>query len=160
MRRLLTYGAVLAGLVVAAIVALAAFQALNMAPQRSGSGGLAPENCSPGPCADVQGFNLWITNVKVTGNLVSMTVQFRNSSDATHASPEDLQLIDASRNTSGLVTDSPGCKTWTRHEFNNGATFGPIDVCFRVNNATPPFILRWSPDLGLFCCETDIKITT
>jgi hypothetical protein len=159
-RRLLTYGAVLAGLVVAAIVALAAFQALNLAPQRSGGGGLAPENCSPGPCADVQGFTLWITNVKVNGNLVSMTVQFRNSSPATHASPEDLQLIDASRNTSGFVTDSPGCKTWTRHEFNNGATFGPIDVCFRVSNVTPPFILRWSPDLGLFCCETDIKITT
>lgn len=159
MRRLLTYGAVLAGLVVAAIVALVAFQALNLAPQSSGNGGLAPENCSPGPCADVQGFTLWITNVRVTGNLVAMTVRFRNSSAATHASPEDLQLIDASRNASGLVTDSPGCKTWTRHEFNNGATFGPIDVCFRVNNATPPFILRWSPDLGLFCCETDIKIT-
>jgi hypothetical protein len=89
-----------------------------------------------------------------------MTVKFRNSSAATHASPEDLQLIDASRHASGLVTDSPGCKTWTRHEFNNGAMFGPIDVCFRVNNATPPFTLRWSPDLGLFCCETNITITT
>ncbi len=160
MRRLLTYGAVLAGLVVAAIVALAAFGALQLAPQSSGDGGLSPENCTPGPCADVQGFTLWVTNVQVSGDLVAMTVRFRNSSPATHASPEDLQLIDASRRTSGLVTDSPGCKAWTRHEFNNGAMFGPIDVCFRVNSATPPFILRWSPDLGLFCCETDIKITT
>jgi hypothetical protein len=160
MRRLLTFGAVLAGLVVAATVALAAFGALQLAPKSSGGGGLAPENCAPGPCADVQGFTLWVTNVQVNGDLVAMTVRFRNSSAATHASPEDLQLIDASRRTSGLVTDSPGCKTWTRHEFNNGATFGPIDVCFRVNSATPPFILRWSPDLGLFCCETDIKITT
>ena len=160
MRRLLTYGAVLAGLVVAAIVALAAFGALQLAPQSSGGGGLSPENCTPGPCADVQGFTLWVTNVQVNGDLVAMTVRFRNSSAATHASPEDLQLIDASRRTSGLVIDSPGCKTWTRHEFNNGAMFGPIDVCFRVNSATPPFILRWSPDLGLFCCETDIKITT
>ncbi len=160
MRRLLTYGAVWGGLVVAAIVAVAAFQALHAPQESSGSGAPVTENCSPGPCADVQGFTLWVTNVQVNGNLVAMTVRFRNSSAATHASPEDLQLIDTSRRTSGLVTDLPGCKTWTRHEFNNGATFGPIDVCFRVNNATPPFVLRWSPDLGLFCCETDIKITT
>lgn len=160
MRRLLTFAAVLAGLLVAAIVGLAAFQALHMAPQSPADGGLAPENCTPGPCADVRGFTLWVTNVQVDGNLVAMTVRFRNASAATHASPEDLELIDVSRHTSGLVTDSPGCKTWTRHEFNNGASFGPIDVCFRVNSATPPFILRWSPDLGLFCCETDIKITT
>lgn len=159
MRRLLTFGAVLAGLLVAAIVALAAFQALH-APQQNAGNGLAPENCAPGPCADVQGFTLWVTNVQVTGNLVAMSVRFRNSSVATHASPEDLQLIDSSRHASGLVTDSLGCKTWTRHEFNNGATFGPINVCFRVNSSNPPFILHWSPDLGLFCCETDIRITT
>src|SRR4249920_1840370 len=112
MRRLLTFGAVLAGLVVAAIVALAAFQALHASQQSSGNGGPVQENCSPGPCADVQGFTLWITNVQVNGNQVAMTVRFRDSSDATHASPEDLQLIDASRHTSGIVTDSPACKTW------------------------------------------------
>lgn len=160
MRRLFTIGAVLAGLVVAAIVAYAAYQALLAPQQSAGGSGLTPENCTPGPCADVQGFTLWVTNVNVNGDLVGMTVKFRNSSAATHASPEDLQLIDTSRHASGLLTSSPGCNTWTRHEFNNGATFGPIDVCFRVNSATLPFTLRWSPDLGLFCCETDIKITT
>jgi hypothetical protein len=88
-----------------------------------------------------------------------MKVKFRNSSTSTHSSPEDLQLIDSSRHSSGLVTDATGCNTWTRHEFNNGATFGPVSVCFRISSANRPFIMRWSPDLGLFCCETDIKIT-
>ena len=87
-----------------------------------------------------------------------MQVKFRNSSPSTHASPEDLALIDTSRHVSGLVTDTPGCNTWTRHEFNNGATFGPINVCFRVYNVARPFIVRWTPDLGIFCCEKDIRL--
>jgi hypothetical protein len=157
-RRLLTVGAVAVGLFVAAVVGVTAFQALHAPQQVSNNGALTPENCSPGPCADVQGFTLWISDVKVDGDLVSMHVKFRNASPSTHASPEDLQLIDASRHVSGLVTDSTGCNSWPRHEFNNGATFGPINVCFRVSNATRPFILRWSPDLGVFCCETDIRL--
>ena len=159
MRRLLTVGAAAVGLFVAAVVGVTAYQALHAPPQVSNNGALTPENCSPGPCADVQGFTLWISDVSVNGDLVSMQVKFRNSSPSTHASPEDLQLIDASRHVSGLVTDSTGCNSWTRHDFNNGATFGPINVCFRVSNATRPFTLRWSPDLGLFCCETDIRLT-
>ncbi|HEY4888614.1 MAG TPA: hypothetical protein VIJ58_08550 [Candidatus Dormibacteraeota bacterium] len=159
MRRLLTVGAAAVGLFVAAVVGVTAYQALHAPPQVSNNSALTPENCSPGPCADVQGFTLWISDVSVNGDLVSMQVKFRNSSPSTHASPEDLQLIDASRHVSGLVTDSTGCNSWTRHEFNNGKTFGPINVCFRVSNATRPFTLRWSPDLGLFCCETDIRLT-
>jgi hypothetical protein len=107
----------------------------------------------------VQGYTLWLSDINVSGDLVSMQVKFQNSSPSTHASPEDLQLIDASRHASGLVTDAPGCNTWTRHEFANGATFGPISVCFRVSSASKPFVLKWSPDLGLFCCEKDINIT-
>ena len=157
-RRLLTFGAVIVGLLVAAVVGVTAYQSLHAPVQTSSNTALTPESCSPGPCADVQGFTLWISDVKVNGDLVSMQVTFRNSSAATHASPEDLELIDPSRHTSGLVTGTPGCNSWTRHEFNNGETFGPIGVCFRVSNANPPFILHWSPDLGLFCCEKDIRI--
>ncbi|MEO9048319.1 MAG: hypothetical protein ABI334_01725 [Candidatus Dormiibacterota bacterium] len=158
MRRLLTYGGVLAGLLIATVVAYLAFAALHLAPQVPGNGGVT-EICSPGPCADIQGYTLWVSNVQVTANLVTMTVKFKNSSPSTHASPEDLQLIDAGRHTAGITTDTTGCNTWTRHEFNNGATFGPINICFRVFNATPPFILHWTPDLGVFCCDTDIKLT-
>lgn len=157
-RRLLTDGAVFVGLVIAGLIALFAYEALQV-PPATNSTNLTPENCSPGPCANVQGYTLWVSNVQVQGDLVSMTVKFQNSSPSTHASPEDLQLIDGSRHSSTLVTGSAACNTWTRHEFANGAYFGPIDICFRVDNSTPPFTLRWTPDLGLFCCETDIIVT-
>lgn len=158
-RRLLTFGAIIVALVVAGFVGVTAYGALHAPVQSSSNNALTPENCSPGPCADVQGFTLWLSGITVNGDLVSMQVKFRNSSPATHASPEDLQLIDANRHVSGLVTEATGCKSWSRHEFNHGATFGPIGVCFRVSNPTRPFILHWSPDLGLFCCETDIRLT-
>jgi hypothetical protein len=158
-RRLLTLGAVAVGLIVAAVAGVTAYQALHAPLQTSNNTALTPENCSPGPCADVQGYTVWISNVAVNGDLVSMQIKFQNSSPSTHASPEDLELIDASRHVSGLVTNAPGCTTWSRHEFSNGAIFGPISICFRVSTGTRPFILRWSPDLGLFCCETDIHIT-
>lgn len=158
-RRLLTAGAIATGLIVAAAIALSAYQALHSPLQASSDKPLTPENCSPGPCAQVQGFTLWISDFNVAGDIVSIRVKFRNSSSSIHASPEDLQLIDASRHVSGLITDAPDCHTWTRHEFSNGATFGPINICFRVSNAMRPLILRWSPDLGLFCCETEIRLT-
>jgi hypothetical protein len=146
-------------LVVAAILAVIAFQSMR-APLETSLGIASPstEPCSPAPCRDVQGYTLWVSNVTVEGDLVRMQVRFKNSSDATHASPEDLSLIDGSHHTSKLVTDSSDCNTWSRHEFNNGATFGPIDVCFRVTNLTPPFTLRWTPDLGFICCETELTI--
>jgi len=158
LRRLVTAGAVAIGLLVATGVGIAAYQSLHP-PAPDSSGTLTPEKCTPRPCADVQGFTLWLSDITVNGDLVTMQVKFKNSSPSSHASPEDLQLIDASRHTSGLVTDTAGCKTWTRHEFNHGATFGPLTACFRITGAAPPFILRWSPDLGLFCCEKDIKLT-
>ena len=146
-------------LVVAAAIGVIAFQSLRS--QLATSIGLAspsPAPCSPAPCRNVQGYTLWISNVSVQGNLVHMQVKFKNSSDSTHASPEDLQLIDGGKHASGLVTDGTNCNTWSRHEFNNGATFGPIEICFRVTNATPPFTLRWTPDFGFFCCEEHLTI--
>jgi hypothetical protein len=159
MRRLVTVGAAALGLLVAAVVGVTAYQSLHAPLPASSTTSLTPEICSPGPCADVQGFTLWLSDITVNGDLVSMQVKFQNSSVSTHASPEDLQLIDASRHASGIVTDAPGCNTWTRYAFNNGATFGPINICFRVSSAARPFIMKWSPDLGLFCCEKDINIT-
>ena len=41
---------------------------------------------------------------------------------------------------------------------SGGAIYGPVDLCFRVSNSNPPFILHWTPDLGAFCCEKDITI--
>ena len=158
-RRMLTFGAVAAALLVVVLVGIAAFLAMQVSFQAPTTSDATPAvNCSPAPCADVQGYTLWVSNLQVQGNLVRMQVNFKNSSDATHASPEDLEIIDSKLHTSGLVTDAPECQTWDRHEFNNGALFGPMTVCFRVTTSDPPLVLRWSPDLGLICCHTDIKL--
>ena len=157
-RRILTALGVAVGLMVAAIIAAAAYTALKAPTQLNPNANLAPENCSPGPCSNVQGYQIWISNVRLDNDVVRMTVKFKNSSTSTHASPEDLQLIDTGRRASNMITDSSGCNTFTRHDFNKGAYFGPIDVCFRVSNTTPPFILHWSPDLGAFCCQKDITL--
>jgi hypothetical protein len=156
-RRWLTGAGVAAFLIVAAVLAYVAFQAMRT-PLENSLGSPSAQACSPEPCKDVEGFTLWVSNVSVQGNLVRMQVEFKNSSDATHASPEDLSLIDGSHNTSRIVTAEANCNTWTRHEFNNGATFGPIAVCFHATNTTPPFTLHWTPDLGFICCETDLTI--
>lgn len=158
MNRLLIGLGVVAGLAAAAVIVLLAYHSLKV-PLKPATGNLVTESCSPGPCANIQGFSLWVSNVSVEGTLVKMQVKFQNSSRSTHASPEDLQLIDSSRHSSPLVTDAAECKTWQRHEFNKGAIFGPMVICFRVYNSAPPFILHWSPDLGAFCCETDIRIS-
>jgi hypothetical protein len=157
-RRVLTALGIVAGLMVAALVAGAAYSALKAPLSTTPNSNLNPENCSPGPCANVRGFTLWISKVRVQNDLVRMTVKFQNSSAATHVAPEDLQLIDAGRRTSIPVTNATGCNTFARHEFSGGAVFGPIDICFRVSNSTPPFIFHWTPDLGTFCCEQDITI--
>jgi hypothetical protein len=157
--RLVKFGALAAGLLVAAVVAVAAFMSAQTPFQGPTASSPVPAlACSPAPCAKLQGYTLWVTNLNVTGDLVSMQVMFLNASDSTHASPEDLQLIDSKQQASGLITNSPGCKTWDRHVFNNGAKFGPLTVCFRVSSPAPPLVLRWSPDFGLFCCRTDIKL--
>ena len=153
-------GVVALGLLVAAAAAVAAFISMQtrfLSPAASSPGPALA--CSPAPCANVQGYTLWVSNVTVTGDVVSMQVAFKNSSDSTHASPEDLQLIDSKQSSSSLIIDAPGCKTWSRHEFNNGAQFGPVNVCFRVSSTAPPMVLRWAPDFGFVCCRTDIKLT-
>ena len=157
-RRLLTFVAALVGLLVAALIAGGAYMALKAPLGAKPNSNLAPENCSPGPCTNLNGYTIWISNVKVTNDVVRMTVKFQNSSSSTHAAPEDLTLIDASRRQSIPITDSAGCTTFARHDFSGGAYFGPLNLCFRVSNATPPFILHWTPDLGAFCCQRDIQI--
>ncbi len=157
-RRLLMSFGVVAGLIAAGVVAFAAYTALKAPLQTPASVNLPPENCTPGPCANVQGYRIWISNVRLDNDVLRMTVKFQNSSTSTHASPEDLSLIDAGRRSSNMITDSSGCSTWTRHEFANGAYFGPVDICFRVSNTTPPFILHWTPDVGAFCCQKDITL--
>jgi len=159
-RSLFGYGLAAAALLLIVLIAITAYLAMQVTFRNPAPNGAVPAvNCSPAPCADVQDYTLLVSNLKVDGDIVSMQVTFKNSSSATHASPEDLRLIDSKQHSSGLITDAPGCQTWSRHEFSNGATFGPTTVCFRVSDAAAPLVLRWSPDFGLFCCQTDIKLS-
>jgi hypothetical protein len=159
-RRVVAYGAGAAAILFVLAAAAAAFVAMQVPLQGPTAGAPTPAvNCSPAPCANVRGYTLWVSDLSVDGDVVSMMVTFKNSSAASHASPEDLQLIDSKQHSSGLVTDAPGCQTWSRHEFNNGAVFGPLKVCFRASTPGPPLALRWSPDFGLFCCQANIKLT-
>ena len=157
-RRLLLSLGVVVALIVAAVVGGAAYTALKAPLQTKPNSNLAPENCSPGPCADLQGYTIWISNIHVDNDVVYLTVKFQNGSSSTHAAPEDLTLIDSERRQSSPATDLPGCKSFDRHEFSNGQIFGPIGLCFKVTNSTPPFILVWSPDMGTFCCQHQITI--
>jgi hypothetical protein len=159
-RRLIGYGAIGAGLAVVALVAVAAYGSMQVPFQSpTVSSPLPALGCTPAPCANLQGYTMWVTNLKTQTDLVTMQITFRNSSDSTHASPQDLALIDSQRHASDPVFDAPGCTQWSRHEFNHGATYGPLTVCFRAANASPPLVLRWSPDFGFVCCQTDIKIS-
>jgi hypothetical protein len=154
------FGAVAVGLLIAAVAAIAAFMSMQASFQSPAASSPVPAlACTPAPCANLQGYTLWVSNLAVSGDLVSMQLVFKNASDSTHASPEDLQLIDSKQHASGLVVNSPGCTTWDRHVFNGGAQFGPVSVCFRATSTDAPLILRWSPDFGLFCCQTEIKLS-
>src|ERR1700686_4712192 len=96
-RRVLTSLGIFGGLIAAAVVAPGGGAGLETPPPALPNTNLQPQNCSPGPCTNLGGYTLWISNVRVDNDLVRMTVKFQNSSSSTHASPEDLQLIDNSR---------------------------------------------------------------
>lgn len=158
MRRVLTAVGVIVGLLAAALVAGVAYAALKSPLSSTPNSNLNPDNCAPGPCTNLNGYTIWISKVRVTNDIVHMTVKFQNSSVSTHAAPEDLNLVDSGRHSGIPIGGIAGCKTFARHEFDNGATFGPVDICFRVANSTPPFVLHWTPDMGTFCCQRDITI--
>jgi hypothetical protein len=159
-RKMLVYGAGAAAILLVLAAAAAAFIAMQVPLQGPAAGAPTPAvNCSPPPCANVRGYTLWVSGLNVDGSLVTMMITFKNASASTHASPEDLQLVDSKQGSSGLVTGPAGCQTWSRHEFANGAMFGPLKACFRASAAGPPLSLRWSPDFGLFCCQANIALT-
>jgi hypothetical protein len=114
--------------------------------------------CSPQPCLDVRDYTMWVSNVTVDAQIFRMNVTFRNSSPATHASREDLQLVDAEKQLSPAVQDAPGCTRRSRTELNNGAKLGPLTICFRPASTASPLTLRWTPDMGMICCEADLKV--
>ena len=114
--------------------------------------------CSPAPCADVQGYQVWVTGLQPEGRRVTLDVSFQNSSSSTHADPSDFVLLDASGVPFRPIYDSADCRRWPRTEFANGERRGPFHLCFTPSSAAPPLKLRWSPDMGLFCCRAVIVL--
>ncbi len=160
-RRLLGYGAIAVVVLVVGTIAVLAYQSLQVPyqPPTASSPLPAAGGCAPAPCADLRGYTLWVINLDVQTDLVKMQVTFRNSSNSTHAAPEDLVLIDSQHHPAPAIFDAVGCTAWSRHEFSHGATYGPVTMCFRAATTAPPLVLRWSPDFGFVCCQTDIKLT-
>jgi hypothetical protein len=155
--RLIRYAAIAAGAAVVIAVGVAAFESLQT-PFQPASTNPGSATCTPKPCANVRGYILWVSDLKVDAGMVTMQLTFRNSSPATHADPADLRLLDAKQDSTSAVHDAPGCSPWPRSDFSNGAAFGPVPECFRPATTTPPLTLHWTPDMGLFCCETDIAL--
>ena len=156
-RALIRLAAIGGGVAVIIAVAVAAFISLQT-PFQLPTASPSSQPCSPQPCADIRGFSLWVSDVKIDSGLVSMSLKFQNSSNSTHADPSDIQLLDASGHSTNAVHDAPGCAAWQRTDFNNGAQFGPVPECFRPSSTAAPLKLHWSPDFGFFCCETDITV--
>ena len=152
--RLLVFGV---GALVVAFIGVAAVVSMS---QGVATGGSASPSlaCSPKPCLDLQNFTMWVSNVSEADGVVRMEVTFRNASDATHADPSDLELVDAKNETTRAIQDGPGCTHWSRSEFANGAKLGPLTICFRPATTAGPLTLRWTPDMGFFCCKADFKI--
>ncbi|HET7467951.1 MAG TPA: hypothetical protein VFL29_14935 [Candidatus Dormibacteraeota bacterium] len=156
-KRLLQYGAIGAGAVIVLAVAVAAFTSLKV-PFEVPTAQPSTGPCDPAPCANVRGYFLWVSDFKVSDGLVMMQLKFRNSSSSTHAAPEDFSLLDSQKADVRPVYSPPGCMQWPRTEFNDGASFGPVPMCFRPTTTSPPLGLRWTPDFGPFCCETVIAL--
>jgi len=156
--RILQYFAIGGGLAIVLGIAVAAFVSLRVPFYTAPSAGPSTVPCEPQPCANVRGYILWVSDLKTDGGLVTMQLRFQNSSNATHADPSDISLLDNQKAGSAPVYDAPGCTHWPRTEFNNGASFGPVPECFRPASTSPPLGLRWTPDFGPFCCETVIGL--
>jgi hypothetical protein len=152
--RLLLFGG---GVLVLAVVGVIAFIAVSQGVPTGHSASVL-RACSPKPCLDVQNFTMWVSNVREADGLVRMDVTFQNASDATHADPSDLQLVDANHEISRAVQDPSGCSHWSRTEFANGGKLGPLTICFHPASTAAPLTLRWSADFGLFCCQADLAI--
>jgi len=156
--RILQYAAIGAGAAVVLGIAVAAFVSLKVPFDTTPSAGPSTAPCEPLRCANVRGYIVWVSDLKIQEGLVTMKLTFRNSSSSTHAAPEDFTLIDSQKNEHRPVYFAPDCAQWPRSEFNNGASFGPVPECFRASSTSPPLGLRWTPDFGPVCCETVIGL--
>ncbi len=70
-RRLVVSLVVVVALIVAAVIAGGAYTALKSPLETKPNSNLTPENCSPGPCTNLQGYTIWISSIHIGGDLRS-----------------------------------------------------------------------------------------
>jgi hypothetical protein len=146
MGRWLAAGA--AALVVFVVVALVVLQSQAGRSVVTADSG----RCSPQPCADANGFVVRVSDVSDQRPLVTMTVSFSvHGRTQARAGPGDFRLVDsAGRTYRAVLDDSAGCQQWQRTPIADGATLGPLPLCFQAVGATGPLKVRWSPVQGPF----------
>jgi hypothetical protein len=162
MRRLASRGLFGAFLLLLVVLAFLIFRSAYAPRPGDGTGASTPSpaaSCSPAPCADLQGYQVWITVLPPQDGTVELVVNFQNSSDSTHADPSDFSLVDSSGRSVKPVYDTSDCPHWPRTEFNHGARRGPFRLCFKPSSIGAPLKVHWAPDFGFFCCDTDIVLT-
>ena len=159
MQRLAVVAAAVAALV---LVSAGGLIFLQLRTGWSGSSTVQSTGCRPQPCADAGGYLLRVRDVQIDGGLVRMrvllTVRGRRNM---HSVPDDFALIDARKHHVPPSFDAAGCDRWPRTQIPDGATIGPLPLCFRAGSATRPLLLNWSPDLGIgeyFSAGYDLRI--
>ncbi|GAC1657917.1 MAG: hypothetical protein NVS9B1_16830 [Candidatus Dormibacteraceae bacterium] len=120
--------------------------------------------CSPAPCAAPHGFEVDISALAQSGGRATMTVAFKNhtqaaagSVDYNHTSPDDFQL----RGSDGRQVKpifGEGCPRWSELKIARGATAGPEPLCFPAVPGFPAALLVWGPDLGFLFDDVRIPL--
>ena len=158
---------ILVGVGVLALVLLAAVAFVALEPpvtKPSADGGPA---CSPRPCTAPGGFELYLSNLSLSGGRVTMDVSFKNHTQAggfeavtyRHTSPADFELHSGGGNSKPLFDAS--CTHWEEARVERGAANanGPDKLCFSApSSGLSGAELRWTPDEGVFPIAGSISL--
>jgi hypothetical protein len=146
-----------AGTLVIVVLAAVAFAAIELGHRKS-AGGPARPVCSPKPCTELGGWELYLRNINVTGGRVSMDVSFKNNTPGggleavsyRHTSPMDFLLRYPRGDTRKPVFDT-ACPSWDAPRIERGGGAGPDHLCFNaVASGLSGAELQWTPDEGAF----------
>jgi hypothetical protein len=148
------------GIAAGAIVAvslLAAFVLGTLRTVQSPGRRAAGPACSPRPCTELEGWELYVSGItRIPGHL-ALRVSFRNNTPGSafeavsfrHTGPADFVLHY--RGLDLRPTAGDACPAWDERRIERGASAGPDPLCFDVPDPEPGRPeLRWSPDTGLF----------
>ncbi len=132
----------------------------NRPSQVVSAGSVAPgaraPACSPEPCADADGFTVYVDSVEWSytpsaffkaepGNqFARVTVRFENrGSSERHADPYNFVLKDQQGVKHALTYAGDG---WLAVNLSPGARFGPRSIDFQVTSGSRAGTLVWTPD--------------